>query len=827
MGSLPLSDVVVLDLSDEATVVGPRLLGELGARVIRVEPLAGEPLRQRAPFVDGVPGVERSMAHLLYNAGKESVALDLEHEDSWDLIGRLAEAMDVVIAPLAKSRRARAFFQEFETAHSAVGLVDVVFRRDHPDVEATDLTAVAAGGLLYCHGYPDQAPDYPAGNLGYKQLAFLVATTAVALITQRRRRGLGGRARVSLQEAVTSTVIQADNQNYRHWGIADPRFRLNPRRALHRSADGFYLAIAANPVAAETIPIWYEEATGRPCPYTIAFESDPMRGRPTGVREAIEEICAARPRDWLIRRGQELRQFVTPINRVTDIVADPQLDTRGYFPEVEHPALGRALRLVRSPFRSSLADPRAKAAPSLGENSTAVLREFASLSSGEVWELRERGIVGGGEGASAATAVQGPGRRPATAPRAPNQRPSGPLRREDLPLAGVRILDFCWMAAGPLVTELLANLGADVVKVESATGLDRVRSATLAPAHPTLDHSAFFNDCNTDKRSITLNLRRPEANELIMRMLPAFDVVTSNYTPGTMEKWGLGYEALRAARPDIIAATYSALGESGPHRGWKAIGNGVSGMSGITWRTGQPDRPPAGLGLPTDFSLAPLGATQIMAALLQRDRTGEGQLLEIAQYEAALHLLDTELIDCLNNGREAPRRGNHSAHHVPHGVFPCRGDDRWLSFVVRDGAEWRGLCAAMGRSDLAARPDLEDVEGRRAAEDEIEAAISAWSASQDAWELADRLHEHGVPASAAQDMDDIVKRDPGMHEFFFEYEHEGIEFRIQHQPFTWDGQRLPTRRSPFLGEHNVQIFSDDLGLSDERVAELVDQGVIA
>ena len=822
-GALPLSDVVVLDLSDDALALGPRLLADLGARVVRVEPLDGDPLRHRPPFVEGVPGIERSLAHVRYNAGKESLALALDRDEGWELVDRLAGAADVVVAPMTKTPRAKAFFQEdrFAAAHPDVGLVDIVFRRDAPDEQATDLIGVAAGGLLYCHGYLDQAPDHIAGDAGFKQAAFNAAATVVALVIQGRQRGRGSRVTISLQEAATSTTIQADNQNYRPWGLPDVRWRVRDRSTVHRTADGFLVAVAPNPVAADTISIWFEEATGRPCPHPIEFQH--ATGQ-SGVRDAVAELTAVQPRDWLIRRGQELRHFVTPVQSASDIAADDHLQARGYFPEVPHPALGRALRLPRSPFRSSTYEPRAAPPPQLGEHSALVLQELLGIPASEVAALRARSLVGGAD-EPAARAPTEPASR--SAPRAPAPPPIGPLQRGDLPLAGVRVLDFCWMAAGPLVTELLANLGADVVKVESATGIDRVRSSTPAPANPSLDHSAFFNDCNTDKRSITLDLRRPEATELILEMAPHFDLVTSNFTPGTMEKWGLGYEALRAVRPDIIVATYSAMGESGPHRGWKAIGNGVVGMSGITWHTGRAERAPAGVGLHTDFTLAPVAAAQVMAALIHRDRSGEGQLLEVSQYEAAIHLLDTQLLEVLVNGAEPARRGNRSLHYAPHGVFPCRGDDRWIAIVARDTADWRQLCSVMGRADLAERADLQDLDGRRGAEDEIETAISEWSVAHDAGEVGERLQRCGVPASRLQDMDDIVNRDAGMRDFFFRYEHEGVEFRVQHQPFTWDGQRLPTRRSPFLGEHNTQVLIHEFALSDERFAALVRERVIA
>ena len=272
-------------------------------------------------------------------------------------------------------------------------------------------------------------------------------------------------------------------------------------------------------------------------------------------------------------------------------------------------------------------------------------------------------------------------------------------RAGDLPLSGYRVLDFCWMAAGPLITELLANLGADVVKVESATGIDQVREFVHPPTGFGIDTGGFFADCNTNKRSLTLNLHKPETVAFIKRhLLPRFDMVTSNYAPDAMSKWGLGPEHLLPLRPDLVIGSFPVMGHSGPKSHWRAIGNGVLALSGVPGHMGEPDRPPVGMGtLHTDFTLAPIAAAGLIAALLQREETGEGQFLEIAQYEASVHLLDTELIDQLVNGVTAARRGNASADAVPHGIYPTAGDDRWVAISAGSDAQWRALCDVMGR----------------------------------------------------------------------------------------------------------------------------------
>ena len=306
------------------------------------------------------------------------------------------------------------------------------------------------------------------------------------------------------------------------------------------------------------------------------------------------------------------------------------------------------------------------------------------------------------------------------------------------------------------------------------------------------------------------------------------DVVTSNFAPTAMAGWGLCYEALREVKPDIIVASFPVMGHSCPNMSWRGIGNSVTGMSGVAAHTGAPEKPPVGLGtLHTDFTLAPIGSALIMAALFDREQSGEGQFIEIAQYEGSLNLLDTELLDYLVNGVVAPRRGNRSLEFVQHGVFPSAGEDRWVAIEVRNRLEWQLLCDELGRPDLAARPDLQDLEGRRTAEAEIETAITAWTSDLEAGVAADRLQRRGVPAAALEDAGDLTDRDEAMREFFVEFEHPaGVPFVVQNQPFTWDGERLPVTRAPLLGEHNEEILRDELGVDEERYVDLMVRRVI-
>lgn len=387
------------------------------------------------------------------------------------------------------------------------------------------------------------------------------------------------------------------------------------------------------------------------------------------------------------------------------------------------------------------------------------------------------------------------------------------------PFAGLRVADFAWVIAGPLATQYLAIHGADVIHVESRGRPDVLRSGQpFVGGPPGPDTSTYFPSVNQGKRGITLNLRDPRAIELAKRLVATSDIVTENFTPGTMEKLGLGYEALCAVRPDIIMISMGLAGQTGPERSYKGFGTVIQGSAGITHLTGWPDRPPTGTGVAyTDFVASHVAAFAILCALEHRNRTGQGQYIDLSQQEAALHLLDAALLECAVNGKVANRAGNRHPSAAPHGVFPCLGDDAWVAIAVFSDAEWKRLKGAMGCPAWAEDARFGTLLGRKSHEDVLEQFIGAWTAKLPADEVTALLRAVGVQVSIAATGHDL-HLDPQLEHrgHFIHLNHPTLgDFPFDALSYRLDGVRpAPPRAGPLLGQDNAAVYRELLGLSE-------------
>ena len=415
------------------------------------------------------------------------------------------------------------------------------------------------------------------------------------------------------------------------------------------------------------------------------------------------------------------------------------------------------------------------------------------------------------------------------------------------PLDGIRIADFSWYAAGPIAARTLADFGADVIRIESETHIDALRHVQpVKPGTEGQNVSGYFNNFNAGKRSLALNMAHPRGREVALRLVERSDVFLANYSPPVIERWGLGYDALKAVNPRIIAAYEPLAGMSGPHRGFRGWGALVVAVGGLAHLTGFPHRAPFGVGTNyPDYTINPGHLTiAILAALRHRERSGQGQMIELSQVESLASTLGPFLLDYAVNGRNQGRVGNRMAHIVPHGVYRCQDEarrappapeqqaqrERWIAIAVRDAKEWAALCRVAGGQPFSGDERFATILGRKANEDALEEAIGAWTRTQRAHSLANALQEAGCPAGVVHDAEDVLERDEHLkargyyryleHQVTGRSAYDGPVVKLHETPGEVDGP------APLLAEHTFEVATGVLGYTEDEVAELVAEGVL-
>jgi benzylsuccinate CoA-transferase BbsF subunit len=401
-----------------------------------------------------------------------------------------------------------------------------------------------------------------------------------------------------------------------------------------------------------------------------------------------------------------------------------------------------------------------------------------------------------------------------------------------LPLSGIRVADFSWVGAGPFLTKPLADHGADVVKIESRTRVDPIRSmAPFRDGIKGVERSGYFANRNTSKRSICLDLKHPAGRELALRLIEVSDVVVNNFSPGTMDRLGLGYDDARAVRPDVVYLEMPMLGNEGPHRDCRGYGLTIAAAGGLVGLTGYPDRPPLGTGTNyPDHVPNPLhGVIAVLAALRKRRRTGRGEYIELAQLESTVNAIGPALVAAAA-GETVERAGNDDELAAPHGVYPCAGADRWCAVAVFDDAQWSATRAIIGNAEWDRHPDLATADGRRRSRRLLDELLGEATRGWDADDLADALTARGVPASAVLDADDLLNRDPQLrarghwvrldHEVMGPSVYDGIPYRLSATP-----GRLRSA-APLLGADSREVCTGLLGLSDDAYDALALEGTV-
>ena len=389
-------------------------------------------------------------------------------------------------------------------------------------------------------------------------------------------------------------------------------------------------------------------------------------------------------------------------------------------------------------------------------------------------------------------------------------------------LGGLRVLDFTWVMAGPYATRILADFGAQVIKVQSK------KTALGAESNET----SYFKTWNRNKLGITLDMSHHEAREIALRLISISDVLIENFSPRVMPNWGLGYEKLIETRPDLIMVSLSAMGRTGPWKDYVAFGPTIQALSGLTHMTSFPEGPPLGVGYAhADAVVGLYAALLVLIALEQRDKTGQGQYIDLSEYEAMCSVMGPVLMEVLANHQEAGPQGNRAAHlpAAPYGCFKCKGLDRWCVIAVFTEAEWLSLCEVLGRPEWLTDDRFAALDERKEHIEELDRLISEWTVQHTPEEVVDRLQAAGVQAGVVQNAEDLAN-DPHLsaRTFFKRLENQlpGTTI-VDSSPIRFkDGPLKDLKAAPLLGQDNLYVYQDLLGMTQSELARCVEKGVI-
>jgi crotonobetainyl-CoA:carnitine CoA-transferase CaiB-like acyl-CoA transferase len=811
--SRAVDDLVVLEVSTgvSAAYCG-RLLAMYGARVVLLEPPGGSELRSIGPFGSSDRPRESGALFLTLAAGKQSIELDLASPSGRASFDELASRADILLTDDAAGLAVAGIDYE-SLARRAPGIIMASvspFGESGPyaGFSATSAIIYALGGYTYITGDPDREPVSGPENLPEYVAGAYAYAGVLAAVLARKGTGRGQRVEISELEGMAA-AHQWTLTRYDYNGRVQER-NGNRYNSLHpvtcyECSDG---VIAASPSAPAQLRSMLQLLGREDLFDDPRFATNSARIDNADAFDAeVQPWFLARTRAQAVAECQDFRVPTAPALEMDELLAHEQLVARGYWQGSVHPVAG-GLVLPGAPFRMPASPVAPSRAPLLSEHTEALRNEMATT----------KPVASVLPEATGAAILGGP------------------------PLTGVRVLDLTRVWSGPLATRILGDLGAEVIKVEHPSARGPRRTLPVDPRRGSFfpgdipgddpwNRSASFNKLNRNKMGLTLDLATPEGHEVFCGLVREADVVIENYSPRVMGNLGLSYEELCAINDQIILVSMPGYGLDGPMRDRVAYGTTLDAECGIASLMGYADRGPLRFGVAFPDPVAGIHAAgAILTAVLQRDRIGRGQQIDLSQFECAVTLMGDQVVGYQLTGQRPPRRGNRHRWMAPHGVFECRRPGDWLAIAVASDRQWREFAALAGRSELGADPRYASVVGRLAHEDEVEAIVREWLAKHDAHNAMLALQSHGIAAGE-------VLSAKGMHEdphlrardFFVTLDHPSAG--------THDYPGLPLKFSgtppvfladaPRLGEHNKRILQALLDYDDARVSALEAAGVIA
>jgi len=806
MASAALAGLRVVEFAE--MISGPycgKLLANLGADVVKVESPQGDAARRHGPFAASQPNPEQSALYLYANTSKRGVVLDLHNENGLAKFKRLLEWADVLIdnhAPETLEYVGLGWDALHELNASLVYVSITPYGRTGPRarVRGDELTLIHASGLgnLLPTRSADisRAPVKMGGcQVGYHG-AVAAALAALGAIIGRKQTGRGQLIDVSLQEVMlnmVSPMVAGTRYHRTTWSRVPDR---PPAMGRMQTQDGYVILNAFDDHHFQA----FRELMGNP-KWCAGDEWMSMKYRANHLMDIAPELDAwmlDQQKDDIHHRAARKGIAIGPIATSQDVMNNPQYAARGFFAEVSHPEAGKQ-RYAGLPFKmSSSLTKVCRPAPLLGQHND---------------ELQQL------------TAKAEP--RPAirTAANADHRR---------LPLQGVRVLEFCWVWAGPYAGMLLGNLGAEVIKVEGHNRTDLMRRSVAWPLAEPEPHTIppnqglAFNAVNRNKLGITLDLARPEGVELARRLAAKSDIVIDNMRPGALAKLGLGYEALQSVRPDIIVASSSGRGSEGPESDYLGYAMVHHGIGGGAYITGYPDDHPCHSLGDVDIMNATFFAYAALAALYHRNRTGEGQFIDYSQCEGVSSLIGEVLLGYEMTSVIPERTGNAHPRFAPHNVYRAWGIDRWLALEIHSDEEFARAANVLGMPELARDDRFNTMAQRKRNEEELDRIVEAWTSQRDRDWMVARFAKAGLMAAPSRDARDLYA-DPHLRarDAFVTIEHPEVgELEMVAPPWKMSGCDMPARCAPLLGQHTDDVLANVLGVGDAELATLREGGII-
>jgi crotonobetainyl-CoA:carnitine CoA-transferase CaiB-like acyl-CoA transferase len=815
----------VLELADESGVYCGKLLADMGADVIKIERPGGDATRRIPPFSPSPDPPDRSredasLFFLCMNTSKRGVTLDIERSEGRALFRRLARTADLIV-------------ETFPPGHlEELGLGYASLRRENPGLvltsitgfgqtgphrrfKSSDLVASALGGSMQVVGHAEDPPVVLAGSQAHIAASTCAAVSSLIALHHSVATGHGQHVDISLEEVTLAVSHICGVGKWLDDGIIPRRlgsglFHSVPS-GTYRCTDGLVYLTVNRPLHWKALAEWIHEETGNQEVIDPMFEGSSSVRQP--YRELLDlfisDLTAKHTVDEVYREGQRRHIAFSPVNGASRVVRDAHLDARGYFLELEHPRAGR-LRYPGAPYRHSETPWQLRCpAPLVGQHNREI---FAAELGPPAEDLR-----------------------PACATRGSYEAGPPPGRSSmKQALQGVRVVEFAVGMAGPWIGRFMAYCGAEVIRIESKKrpGVVRLYVPPWAPemgVQPEM--SPWFTDWDAGKRFVALDLTRPEAVALAKRLVAASDIVVENYATGVMQKLGLGYPELAAAKPDIIMFSSSGYGDSGPDRSYVSWGPNIEALSGLAVLSGFPERECSMTQYAYPDALSALhGLFAVMCALDHRGRTGHGQYVNLSQLEATVGALGPLMMEPLALGREPGRLGNRSARAAPHGCYRCRGEDRWCAIAVFDDSEWERFCRVLGREEWLAEPRFAQLSARIENAEELDRLVEQWTQTRAEYDVMAAMQEAGIAAGVVQTTEDQLHRDPQLEarQFFEEIDHlkkgkvvaTGIPLGLSDTPGR------TTHAGSAVGHDNDYVLAEILGLSPEEIERYVALGAI-